>query len=145
MLAEWMLARMVSWSKVHKEAHNMEHAISTEVEEALFAALNSPEFCPHGNPLPGNEDMATDWLPLTGAPLNTQLVIRRIHEFAEDSDLVMDFLEEHHISPGQQVWIREILAFNQTLDLCVENQVVSLGFPLARYIFAEPSSTPLAR
>jgi hypothetical protein len=72
-------------------------------------------------------------------------VIRRIHEFAEDSDLVMDFLEEHHISPGQQVWIREILAFNQTLDLCVENQVVSLGFPLARYIFAEPSSTPLAR
>jgi DtxR family Mn-dependent transcriptional regulator len=28
MLSEWMLSRMLSWSQVHEEAHEMEHAIS---------------------------------------------------------------------------------------------------------------------
>src|SRR3989304_8427035 len=30
MLTEWMMARMLPWSKLHREAHNLEHAISPE-------------------------------------------------------------------------------------------------------------------
>ena len=50
MLAEWMLIRMLSWSKVHHEAHGFEHTISDEVERALLQDLNQPVTCPHGNP-----------------------------------------------------------------------------------------------
>jgi len=62
MLAEWMLIRMLSWSKVHHEAHEFEHTISDEVENALLLDLNQPETCPHGNPLPGHEAVVSAWV-----------------------------------------------------------------------------------
>jgi DtxR family Mn-dependent transcriptional regulator len=80
MLAEWMLSKMLSWSKLHKEAHSMEHAISQEVEATLIDDLNQPELCPHGNPLPGHEAVVQDWIPLTNLSEGDQVVIRRIHE-----------------------------------------------------------------
>ncbi len=137
MLAEWMLARMLSWSKVHKEAHELEHAISNEVEAALLTDLDDPEVCPHGNPLPGHEDVASAWIPLTGTPVGKRMIVRRIHELAEDSPQIMAFLEEKRIEPGQEVVVEEVLPFNQTLTLCVAGEPVSLGFAVARYIFVE--------
>lgn len=137
MLAEWMLARMVSWSKVHKEAHEFEHAISGEVETALLTELNNPEVCPHGNPLPGHEEAVAAWKPLTQAPVNTRLVIRRIHEFAEGDEAVMSFLEENGIKPGQEVVVRNVLDFNQTINVEVAGRVVVLGFAVARYLYVE--------
>jgi DtxR family Mn-dependent transcriptional regulator len=137
MLAEWMIARMVSWAKLHKEAHVLEHALSSEVEAALVAELHDPEVCPHGNPLPGHEDAVASWIPLTQAPLGVALVIRRIHEFAEGNQPFMLFLEENLIEPGQEITIKEVLAFNQTLNVLVNERAVSLGFAVARYLFVE--------
>src|SRR5512140_1788556 len=45
MLTEWMMARLLPWSKLHQEAHNLEHAISSEVEAALFEDLKHPQTC----------------------------------------------------------------------------------------------------
>src|SRR5881628_1783706 len=45
----------MDWVKAHQEAHRLEHAISTEVEERLTKLLNHPLTCPHGNPIPGKE------------------------------------------------------------------------------------------
>src|ERR1051326_3248872 len=57
MLTEWMMARMLPWSKLHQEAHNLEHAISSEVESALFEEMGEPQTCPHGNPLPDRKSV----------------------------------------------------------------------------------------
>jgi DtxR family Mn-dependent transcriptional regulator len=141
MLAEWMLHRMLSWSKLHKEAHNLEHAISSEVEAALLEELGHPEVCPHGNPLPGYEDVVAKWIPLTRATNGTRGIIRRIHEFAEDQAEILAFLEEKKIAPGQAVQVQEILAFNKTITILVEGQPVTLGFSIARYIYYEPVYT----
>ncbi len=137
MLAEWMLIRMLSWSKVHNEAHGFEHTISDEVEQALMADLKQPMTCPHGNPLPGNEDAVSAWVPLTGLTPGNQVIIRRIHELAEDMPDLLAFLEEKHIEPGQPVTVREVLPFNQTVTLDVLGDQVTLGFATAKYIFAE--------
>jgi DtxR family transcriptional regulator, Mn-dependent transcriptional regulator len=136
-LAEWMLVRMLSWAKVHKEAHDLEHAMSAEVEAALLEDLDNPLVCPHGNPLPGHEDAVSHWISLMEAPLHTPLVVRRIHEFAEENQKVLSFLEENQISPGQEVQVDDVLTFNQTVNVQVSGRVVALGFGLARYIFAE--------
>jgi DtxR family transcriptional regulator, Mn-dependent transcriptional regulator len=53
MLSEWMLVKVLSWSKLHGQAHQLEHGISDEVENALLKELGEPELCPHGNPFPG--------------------------------------------------------------------------------------------
>src|SRR5512134_173225 len=93
MLTEWIIARMLPWSKLHAEAHNLEHAISAEVERALFEELGHPQTCPHGNPLPGCEGAVSSWLPLTEIPANQTVTIRRIHELAEYNLELLDFFE----------------------------------------------------
>ena len=137
MLAEWMLVRMLSWSKVHHEAHGFEHTISAELETALIQELKQPETCPHGNPLPGYEDSVAAWVPLTLLKEGDQVTIRRIHELAEEIPELLAFLEEKHIEPGQKATVKEILPFNQTITLEVSGSLVTLGFATAKYIFVE--------
>jgi len=139
MLTEWMLARMlnVSWSHVHAEADQIEHTISDEIETQMRANLDDPQLCPHGNPLPGYEHVAADWLPLTGVLPGEKVIIRRIHETAEDNHELLEFLETNGIVPGALADVTEILSFNQTLSLKLGQQKVALGFSTARYIFVE--------
>jgi DtxR family transcriptional regulator, Mn-dependent transcriptional regulator len=137
MLAEWMLIRLLSWSKVHQEAHDFEHSISDDVEAALIEELNQPETCPHGNPLPGYEAAVADWIPLTQVKVGQQVIIRRIHELAEEIPGLLSYLEENKIEPGQVVQVSNILVFNQTVTLDVKGKPVTLGFSIARQIFVE--------
>ena len=135
MLTEWMIANMLPWAKLHQEAHNLEHAISAEVETALFEELNHPKTCPHGNPLPGYEDIGSSWMPLTKISPNKKVIIKRIHEVAEYNLELMAFLESKGLMPGAEAVVRERLPFNQTIALEIQGQAVTLGFASANYIF----------
>lgn len=137
MLTEWMLARMLSWSKLHKEAHGMEHTISEELEAALIAELSNPEVCPHGNPLPGFESVVENWTPLTQSNAGDQVIIRRVHELAEESPELLSFLEQKSVITGVAAQVEEVLPFNQTVTLRIGGQPVTLGFAAARYIYVE--------
>jgi DtxR family Mn-dependent transcriptional regulator len=140
MLTEWMMARMLPWSKLHEEAHNLEHAISSQVETALFEELGHPQTCPHGNPLPGCDDAVADWVPLIAVSPNQSVTIRRVHELAEYNLKLLAFLEKRGITPGAEVTVLEVLPFNQTITLDVNGQAVTLGFVSARYLFVEVSN-----
>ncbi|MBE0699866.1 MAG: metal-dependent transcriptional regulator [Anaerolineaceae bacterium] len=137
MLAEWMLTRMVSWSNLHKEAHQFEHAISNEVEAALLEELQNPKVCPHGNPLPGYENVVSDWIPITQTTAGQRGIVRRIHELAEENHQILSFLEEKKIAPQQEVVIKEVLSFNQTVLVEVGGKFISLGFAVAQHIYIE--------
>ncbi len=137
MLAEWMLSEMLSWSQLHHEAHQFEHAISNQVEEALLEKHGYPEVCPHGNPLPGYEAIVSDWILLTEATNGTHGMLRRVHEFAEDQPEILSFLEEKHLEPGQEITVEEILPFNETVTVRVGGERFSLGFAIARYLYLE--------
>jgi len=139
MLTEWMLARMlqVPWSRVHAEADQLEHSISDEIEDQMRANLDDPQVCPHGNPLPGYEHIASNWLPLTTISPGEKTIIRRIHEIAEDNPELMQFLEINGMVPGAPAEIIDILPFNQTISLILGEKVVTIGFLAARYIFVE--------
>ena len=137
MLTEWLLSRMLSWSKLHAQAHGIEHGISAELEAAMALELDQPEVCPHGNPLPGFEAVVDRWVALTEIPQGEAVTIRRIHELAEEAPELLAFLEARHIMPGVPIVVEEVLPFNQTITLRVEGQAVSLGNASARYIFVE--------
>jgi DtxR family Mn-dependent transcriptional regulator len=137
MLTEWMMVRRLPWSRLHQEAHNLEHAISAEAEAALLEELGHPQTCPHGNPLPGCEKAVAAWIPLTKIGPNARIVIRRIHELAEHNSELMAFLESRGIMPGAQAVVTEVLAFNQTVALEVQRRAATLGFATARYVFVE--------
>ncbi len=137
MLMEWMMQRMLPWSKLHSEAHNLEHAISEEAENALYNSLGHPKTCPHGNPLPGYEDYVASWVPLTTVPVGKEVTIRRIHELAEEDSALLEFLEEKEITLGKKAKVIELLPFNHTLTLEVKGKPVTLGFTVAKKIFVE--------
>ena len=142
MLTEWMLARMlkVPWSRVHAEADQLEHSISDEIEDQMRTTLDDPQVCPHGNPMPGYEHLAVDWLPLTEISRGEKAVIRCIHETAEENHELMQFLEINGMTPGVPVEVTEVLGFNQTVGLRVGKKNVTVGFPAARYIFVEKTA-----
>ena len=142
MLVEWLLRETlnVPWSRLHHEAHQLEHYISEDVEKRLVIQLGERQVCPHGNPIPGNEKQVSAWSSLLLAPVGIPLTIRRIHEHAENRLNLMSFLEENDILPGRVVVIREKLNFNETLTLEVENHPVVLGYRTARLIFVESVS-----
>ena len=139
MLTEWMLAKILNlpWAKVHEEAHKMEHSISNEVELSLIDKLDDPVQCPHGNPMPGMESMSNHWIPLSDLDAGDKCIIRRIHEFLEDDPVLMGFLEENQIKPGKLVKIIEILPFNKTITLQVDDQSITLGYDIAKSIYSE--------
>ena len=137
MLTEWMMARMLPWSKLHEEAHNLEHAISSQVESALFDDLAHPQTCPHGNPLPGCEEAVSSWIPLTTISPDQVVTIKRVHELAEYNPALLGFLENKGLMPGAEVVVREVLPFNQTITLEAKGQAITLGFASARYLFVE--------
>ncbi len=140
MLTEWLLAKIlkVPISQIHDEAHGIEHAISPQLEERLIDILDNPKVCPHGNPFPGCEEVTRSWIPLTDLPAGARVVIRRIHEFAEDHTELLQFLIENKILPGQTIEIIEVLPFNQTISIRLDDKPITLGFSTARFIFAEP-------
>lgn len=144
MLTEWLLVKVlnVPIHKTHDEAHNIEHAISPELEERMRISLGNPQVCPHGNPFPGAEEVTRGWVPLTEVPVGEKVVLRRIHEFAENNPELLTFLVEQGILPGSQAEVVESLPFNQTLTIRLGEKQVTLGYPAARFLFVErtPSS-----
>ncbi len=138
MLSEWMLSRLLSWSKLHDEAHMLEHGISAEVETALLRELGEPELCPHGNPLPGYEDAVSKWIPLLQIKPGQKVVIRRIHELAEETPDLLEFFETHTIVPGSQASLLNKSDLNQTVEISInKSKNVTLGYSTAKYIFVE--------
>lgn len=139
MLTEWLLVKLlkVPIAQTHDEAHGIEHAISPQLEARLREVLEDPKVCPHGNPFPGCEYFTLDWIPLTEMAVGDRVIIRRIHEVIEDNHPLLVFLAQNGIAPDAEVEIVEILPFNQTLSVRLEDKVLALGFQAAKFIFGE--------
>ena len=142
MLTEWLLVRVfkVPILDTHDESHGIEHALSPRLEQRLAEILDHPQTCPHGNPLPGCEAAVRDWLPLTTFEMGDAVIIRRIHEFAEDNPDLLHFLHENGILPGAAAKVMEVLSFNQTITLLVGERKVTLGFSAGQSIFGQRAS-----
>ena len=147
MLTEWMLLKIlkVPLPEIHDQAHNIEHAISPQLEERMRHVLGDPQVCPHGNPFPGCEHVTRQWIPLTDLQVGESVTIRRVHEFIEENEELLNYLIENKVLPGSKTKVIEILPFNQTLTISVAKKPVTLGFQTAPSIFAERPGDPRIR
>jgi DtxR family transcriptional regulator, Mn-dependent transcriptional regulator len=138
-LSELLLLRVlnVPWSKVHEEAHRLEHTFSKETEERLLAEFGKQQVCPHGNPLPSHEGILKEYLPLSEIPAGTRVVVKRVHEHAEDNLELLEYLETNGVLPGTEAVVYTVLPFNQTITLAVEERKVTFGFETAEFIYVE--------
>ena len=139
MLTEWMLSRVLKlpFSELHREAHHIEHTLSSEVEERLQTEMDDPRFCPHGNPLPGFEDEVIQWQPLSQVSVDQDVVLKRIHENIEDQYESLSFLEANGLTPGTRISVIDRLPFNETMRILVDGKPVTLGLNLADLLYVE--------
>jgi DtxR family Mn-dependent transcriptional regulator len=122
-------------SELHREAHQIEHTLSKEVEARLQSEMADPRLCPHGNPLPGFEGEVSQWISLSAINAGSSVVVKRIHENIEDDYERLSFLEKEGLIPGARILVEEVLAFNETIRIKVNNKDVVLGLRLADQIF----------
>jgi DtxR family transcriptional regulator, Mn-dependent transcriptional regulator len=114
-LAERLLADVIGldWEDLHIEACRWEHVMSEKVERRILALLKKPLVCPHGNPIPGLEQLglpfATDQtgplLSLTAAVADAQreVVISRISEQLQPDAELMHRLDLAGMRPGHRI------------------------------------------
>jgi DtxR family Mn-dependent transcriptional regulator len=140
MLTELLLAKVlgVPWSRLHEEAHRLEHGFSAETVLRVAEVVDDPAVCPHGNPLPGHEEVTMDLVPLLKAQPGSTYLLARIHEEAEQSPRLMAYLEQHGLTPGAVVAVVEIMPYNETLTVRVNDQEVMLGLAVARKLWVCP-------
>jgi DtxR family Mn-dependent transcriptional regulator len=117
-LAERLLADVIGleWDQVHIEACRWEHVMSDAVERRIVAMLAKPLVCPHGNPIPGLEELglpldsatgSTELLTLTTAARapETQVTVDRISEQIQSDGEIMRRLDEAGIRPGHVLYV----------------------------------------
>ena len=114
-LAERLLLDVIGldWEDVHIEACRWEHVMSEAVERRIVAMLEKPLVCPHGNPIPGLDDLGlpfnaaddhTGLITLTTAgELGAEIVIARISEQIQPDAQLMHELTRAGLRPGQRV------------------------------------------
>ena len=116
-LAECLLVSVIQmpWEEVHIEACRWEHVISEEVERRLYELLGHPERCPHGNVIPGLDELVADagaapaahdstMVDVTrGSNEDVKVTVTRITEqLQSDLDLMLK-LKRAGIQPGREV------------------------------------------
>jgi DtxR family Mn-dependent transcriptional regulator len=114
-LAERLLADVIGldWEDLHIEACRWEHVMSDKVERRILALLDKPLVCPHGNPIPGLDQLG---LPFAAAPTGpllslsqaasddaAEVIISRISEQLQPDAELMHRLDAAGLRPGHRV------------------------------------------
>ena len=149
-LAERLLADVIGldWEDVHIEACRWEHVMSEAVERRIVALLDKPLVCPHGNPIPGLDELglpfaanddAVGLVSLTAAADSAagRVVIDRISEQLQPDAELMHRLTAAGIRPGQRV---TIAAGSDGVRTCTaEGAAATFGRLVSDHVFVRPA------
>ena len=148
-LAERLLADVIGldWEHLHIEACRWEHVMSEEVERRILALLDEPLRCPHGNPIPGLQDLGSSAVtPDTREGLVTlsaavasggavTVIIERISEQLQPDAELMHELAAAGLLPGRTVVVAQspsgVEIYGDTRHFPFDNRV-------AEHLFVRP-------
>ena len=125
----------MGWAKADAEAHQLEHALSPEVESLLNKHLGYPSTCPHGNPIPGNpppDDKA--WKPLTVKTAGERFEIKRVAEPVENATDVLHYVEARGMIPGARGELLDREPNEGPLTIKIGERTVSVSHYIASNI-----------
>jgi DtxR family transcriptional regulator, Mn-dependent transcriptional regulator len=134
-IVERFLADMLgyAWNEADRFATAFEHELPDDVLERLFIALDRPQSCPHGFPIPAPEvDAIPDTPDLYSLEPGDEALVA-VPGRTEPS--VIAFLETLGLRPGVRVHVVEKHPFDGPLVLTVNGTERTLGASLARQIF----------
>ena len=141
-LIERMLSEIfgMEWYKVHDEAEQLEHAVSSEFERRLQEKLGTGGPCPHGNLVAfdtPDERRDRGLKPLD--EFEPESLVTVISVFERDRRL-LEYLHELGIHPGAHV---EVLArnYDETITLRIGGSIIPLGRSAATKVWGRPNAS----
>jgi DtxR family Mn-dependent transcriptional regulator len=129
-----------SWDEVHEEAESLEHSVSDGFTERLAAFLGYPAHDPHGDPIPSADGSLEpdDSFPLAAAATGQRV---RIYRVGDEESAKLAYLEEHGLTPGRLLEVREVRALDGVVIVEDEDgKTPTLGGPLAGSVFVRSVS-----
>jgi DtxR family Mn-dependent transcriptional regulator len=127
-LIELFLVKVLgmSWTEVHDEAEQLEHAVSERLIDRIDDMLGRPAVDPHGDPIPTAQGHMPrpDYLDLLTAPASTPLVVIRVID--QDPEFLR-FVEQHQLMPGDSVTIETRDVSSDAVKLRAGSRVVTIG------------------
>lgn len=135
-LVELFLVRVLgmSWTEVHEEAEQLEHAVSERVIDRIAEMLGHPTVDPHGDPIPdAHGEVEERSLPsLLACPLATPLVVARVEDQTPE---FLRLADKRGLRPGSRLAVDARSEATDTVDLRVDDgREVSLGYRAAAKI-----------
>lgn len=139
---ETFLSQVVGlpWDVVHEEAGRLEHSSSDELINRLEEMCQFPEFDPHGAPIPDKSGLLpkqSRLLPLSAVKDNQNVIVMRV----DDSDRkFLKYLSAIGISLKQMVHVKEVLDFDKSLQIIINNKQINISHKLADNVFVQLDS-----
>jgi DtxR family Mn-dependent transcriptional regulator len=120
------------YEKLHSEAENLEHYISSDLAKAIYEFLGKPKFDPHGHPIPDEKGNLpkTEHLPLSELSNNDNFIII---EIPDNDNKLTKFLYENSITPNNKGKVIEKNEVAGYMKIIIENEVI-LSLDIARLL-----------
>jgi DtxR family Mn-dependent transcriptional regulator len=139
-IVERFLADMLgyAWNEADRLATTFEHELPQEVEDRIYVALDRPDTCPHGFPIPAPEvGEIPDTPPLYSLEPGATAVVA---VSGSTDPEILAFLEQLGLRPGVRVEVREKHPFDGPLVLRVEGRDRTIGATVANQVFVQKSA-----
>jgi DtxR family Mn-dependent transcriptional regulator len=135
-LIERMLTEIfgLEWYKVHEEAEQLEHAVSTDFEHKLIEKLGTGSVCPHGNivGMDSPRERRGRGLKLL-EEANACERVTVVSVFERDRSL-LEFLDRAGIRPGVGV---QVLSCGEGIELEAEGRQFRIERPVAAKVWVK--------
>ncbi len=134
-LIETFLVKMAGYrlDEVHKEACQLEHAISDRLANALEAMLDFPRTDPHGHAIPNGEgQISTEvFAPLSSITIGQSAIIQAV---SDENPSELSYLVDRGVVPGTKITVTDIAPHNGPFVVDVEGKSVALDYTLAEKV-----------
>ena len=124
-----------AWNEADRLATSFEHELPQEVEDRIFVALDRPQTCPHGFPIPAKETADLPEMPHLYALEPGDSAVVAISG-STDPEIVA-FLDTLGLRPGVRVEVKEKHPFDGPLVLRVDGHERTIGSTVAHQVFVQ--------
>lgn len=108
------------WDEVHELAEQLEHIQSAKLMNRLDEFLGFPAYDPHGDPIPDQNGAIKTCIMKPVAVLQAGEA-GTICGVKEHSPLFLQYLEKIDLKIGRKISVEEIIAFDETVIIKMEN------------------------
>ena len=125
-----------NWDEIHELAEQLEHIKSDKLVDRLNKFLEYPKFDPHGDPIPDKHGRfpASIADSLSSLKEGDQGIVMGV---SQDNSTFLKFLDRIDIKLGTLILVKEIIEFDNSLEILINNQEYHISLEVSKNILVK--------